>query len=131
MSAAGGGSDLMERYWAMPPVTRLIQHFLAMIKPLIASRSIITAMLAESALCIMGVLPVEMVIFRWPTFFQIPPQLWRLVTPFFLTGGGLNLLLDIYFSESLLLQLQAGTECRSVHILAWPRSRFASIWSAW
>jgi Derlin-2/3 len=56
-------------------------------------------MLAESALCVMGVLPVEMVMFRWPTFFQIPPQLWRLVTPFFLTGGGLNLLLDIYFSE--------------------------------
>jgi hypothetical protein len=69
--------------------------------PLITSRSIITAMLAESALCIMGILPVELVIFRWPTFFQIPPQLWRLVTPFFLTGGGINMLFDIYFSQLL------------------------------
>jgi hypothetical protein len=29
MSAGGGGFDVMERYWAMPPITRLVQHFLA------------------------------------------------------------------------------------------------------
>jgi hypothetical protein len=29
MSAAGGGVDIMERYWAMPPVTRLVRDVAA------------------------------------------------------------------------------------------------------
>ncbi|EFE37433.1 hypothetical protein TRV_07914 [Trichophyton verrucosum HKI 0517] len=37
------------------------------------------------------------VVFLLPRILQIPPQLWRLVTPFFLTGGGIGFFLDLYF----------------------------------
>lgn len=40
--------------------------------------------------------------FYWPVFapdliLKMPPQIWRLVTPFFLTRGGISYIFDLYF----------------------------------
>ena len=38
--------------------------------------------------------------FYLPWIFKFPlPELWRLVTPFWVTGGGLSILFDTYFCE--------------------------------
>lgn len=39
-------------------------------------------------------------VFYTPFVFKLPfPELWRLVTPFLLTGSGFSMLFDLYFSR--------------------------------
>ncbi|EFR01113.1 hypothetical protein MGYG_04117 [Nannizzia gypsea CBS 118893] len=71
----------MDRYWAAPPV----------------SRTLTAATFVQSVLVHGGFLNGMHVVFLLHRILQIPPQLWRLVTPFFLTGGGLSFFLDLYF----------------------------------
>jgi len=53
--------------------------------------------LATSVLVYTGILDFRYVIFvpRW--IFKLPPDLWRLVTPFLITGPQFSILLDTYF----------------------------------
>jgi len=44
-----------------------------------------------------GLLPGYYVLFYLPAFMKLPPQLWRLVTCFLLTGPKLGLIFDTYF----------------------------------
>ena len=55
-------------------------------------------MAIESVLVLGGILSAHWVIFHKSFFWMLPPQLWRLVTPFFLTSGGIGALFDLYFT---------------------------------
>ncbi|RMZ78599.1 hypothetical protein DV738_g3759, partial [Chaetothyriales sp. CBS 135597] len=75
----------MDQFWAAPPV----------------SRTIVAAMFVESALVYSGVADFYWVPFAPSLIFKLwVPQVWRLVTPFFLTGGGIGFVIDLYFSPS-------------------------------
>ena len=59
-------------------------------------------MFVESALCHGGVLSFTRFLFHLPSIFKFPlPEVWRLVTPFLLTGGGFSFVFDLYFSKLL------------------------------
>ena len=40
--------------------------------------------------------------FNEDRFFRLPPEIWRLITSFLLTSPKIGLIMDPYFSESLL-----------------------------
>jgi len=75
------GTDIMDRFWSAPPVTR----------------SLVAAMFAESALVHGGLLPFRQVVFFAPWIFKFPPELWRILSSFLLTGGGFSFVFDLYF----------------------------------
>jgi hypothetical protein len=47
-----------------------------------------------------GMLPGYYVIWHTPYIWQFPPQLWRLVTSFLITGKDLSILFDTYFRKN-------------------------------
>lgn len=55
-------------------------------------------MAIESVLVLGGIASAHWVIFHKSFFWMLPPQLWRLVTPFLLTSGGIGALFDLYFT---------------------------------
>jgi len=62
-------------------------------------RTLFAATLVESALCHGGLLGFEYVIYGNQWIFSFPPQLWRLVSPFLVTGGGFSFVFDLFFCE--------------------------------
>ncbi|OCT50583.1 hypothetical protein CLCR_07218 [Cladophialophora carrionii] len=78
---SGGGTDIMDRFWSAPPVTR----------------TIVAAMFAESALVHSGLLSGMRVVYYTPWVFKFPPELWRVLSAFLLTGGGFSFVFDLYF----------------------------------
>ena len=100
---SGGGVDIMDRFWSAPPV----------------SRTIVAAMLVESALVHSGLVSGTRVIFYTSWIFKFPPELWRLLSSFLLTGGGLSFLFDLYFSKSTshTAQLNMLTNLQCLHML--------------
>ncbi|GAB0136593.1 hypothetical protein EsDP_00004890 [Epichloe bromicola] len=82
----------MENYMRLPPM----------------SRSIATFTFVVSAGIVLGVLPAKYFIFHPFYLFQFPPQIWRIVSCFFVTSPGLGLLLDTYFLYTYLSQLEVG-----------------------
>lgn len=63
-------------------------------------RTLVVAMFAESLLCHGGILAIQRVFFYTPWIFKFPmPEVWRLFTPFLLTGGGFSFVFDLYFSK--------------------------------
>ncbi|KAI9677538.1 MAG: hypothetical protein M1817_006492 [Caeruleum heppii] len=71
----------MDVFWAAPPVSRTL-----------AAAALITSLLVYGAL-----LSASRVIFYLPWILKFPPELWRLCTPFLITGPKLGILLDPYF----------------------------------
>ena len=57
-------------------------------------------MFAESALVHGGLLDPSYIVHFTPFLYQFPPHLWRLLTPFLLTGSGFSFVFDLYFSKS-------------------------------
>lgn len=57
-------------------------------------------MFVESALVYGGLLDPAYVVHLSSYLFQLPPHLWRLLTPFLLTGSGFSFVFDLYFSKS-------------------------------
>ncbi|EAW12478.1 uncharacterized protein ACLA_008980 [Aspergillus clavatus NRRL 1] len=74
----------MDRFWAAPPVTR----------------TLVALTFAQSALVYGGLLSGYHVIFIPQLIFKVLPQLWRLGSPFLLTGSGLSFIFDLYFSTT-------------------------------
>lgn len=66
-------------------------------------RAITAATFVESLLVYSHLLGATKVIFHHSFIFKIFPEVWRLVTPFFLTDRDLNFIFDLYFSRLLLL----------------------------
>ena len=62
------------------------------------NRTLAAVTLGTSALVYGGLLNGYLVVFQLAQIFKFPlPQIWRLVTPFWVTGSGLSLLFDTYF----------------------------------
>lgn len=56
-------------------------------------------MFVESVLCHGGLIDIRRVFFYLPWIFKLPiPEVWRIITPFLLTGGGFSFVFDLYFS---------------------------------
>ena len=89
------------------------------------------AMFAESALVHSGLLGGMLVIFNSAQIFTFPPQLWRLLSPFLLTGGGFSFVWDLYFSKSSVLFHEGALTCFSVHIFFRLGAQLTSVYPAW
>ncbi|KAK4190681.1 Der1-like family-domain-containing protein [Podospora australis] len=86
-------SEIMDAYWAMPPL----------------SRALATAILVTSlSTHIFGILPYGWLYFHWTTIWQVPPQIWRLVTAFLVSTPKLGIVMDPYFVYQYLGQLERG-----------------------
>ena len=46
-----------------------------------------------------GLVNGSRVIFLWPYIFKLPPEIWRFITSFLLSGPQLGIILDPYFSR--------------------------------
>ena len=65
---------------------------------------------AESLLVHGGLVSGYRVMFYLPYLWKFPfPELWRLITPFLLTGGGFNALWDIYMFWTYATQLELNS----------------------
>lgn len=71
----------MDAFWKAPPV----------------SRTLAAAAFATSVLVYSGILSGGRVVLYYPSLFKFPPQLWRLITSFLVTGPKFGILLDPYF----------------------------------
>lgn len=69
-------------------------------------RTLTTAVLATSIAGHFGVLPVRWLYFHYFEIFKLPPELWRFVTSFLLTGPQLGIVMDTYFVFQYLSQLE-------------------------
>jgi hypothetical protein len=65
----------------------------------ISARTIAAAALIESLAVHIAGMPYIWVIFHPSMLWKIPPELWRLVSSFLLTGPQLGLILDPYFGK--------------------------------
>ncbi|KAI9722099.1 MAG: hypothetical protein M1828_004913 [Chrysothrix sp. TS-e1954] len=72
----------MDVYYNIPPITR----------------SLVTATVALSVAVHASIISLYRVAYlAQQTFWSFPPEIWRPFTSFFITGGGLSLLMDPYF----------------------------------
>lgn len=72
------------------------------------NRTVAATALVTSLGIHLGVLPYQYFIYHPFFIFKFPPELWRFVTSFFITGGGLSLLFDTYFLYQYMSQLEVG-----------------------
>ncbi|SPJ83628.1 related to F-LANa protein [Fusarium torulosum] len=84
--------NVMAAYWDLPPV----------------SRNITTAVVLTSIGCIVGLLPTGLLIHHPSYLWMFPPQIWRLVTSFFIELNPLNLLFNAFFLYRYCTQLELG-----------------------
>ncbi|KKA21843.1 Centromere/microtubule-binding protein Cbf5 [Rasamsonia emersonii CBS 393.64] len=83
----------MDAFWSAPPV----------------SRTLTALTFVQSALVYGGLLSGYRIIFSLDSILKFPPELWRLATPFFLTGPQLNFLFDLYFIYTYASALETGS----------------------
>ena len=74
----------MDVFWTLPPVTRTIT----------------AAAVVVSALGYAGVISLELFTFELPLIFTVPPQVWRIVTAFFITRPKMAIVFDPYSCAS-------------------------------
>ncbi|KAF3479603.1 uncharacterized protein GIQ15_06579 [Arthroderma uncinatum] len=72
-------------------------------------RTLTAATFVQSVLVHGGFVSGHHFIFFMPKIFRILPQLWRLTTPFLLTGGGLGFFLDLYFLYSYASDIEVNS----------------------
>ena len=74
-------SEILDAYWAAPPM----------------ARTFATAILLVSIPVHFGWVSYHYFYFSEDRLFRLPPELWRLVTNFFLSGAQLGIIMDPYF----------------------------------
>ncbi|KAF4965878.1 hypothetical protein FSARC_6348 [Fusarium sarcochroum] len=84
--------NVMAAYWDLPPV----------------SRNLLTAIVLTSIGCIVGVLPTMLLIHHPSYLWMFPPQIWRLVTSFFIELQPISLLFNSFFLYRYCVQLETG-----------------------
>lgn len=92
----------MDLFWQAPPFARyqLDTYPLSYLYWCWLQNRTLTALtLAISLLVHTNLLSGYWVVYYFPAFFKIPPQLWRLLTCFMLSGPKLSILFDPYFCE--------------------------------
>lgn len=68
-------------------------------------RTLTAATLATSLLVHGQLLSGQRVVFYLPWIFKFPPELWRVVSAFLVTGPGLGIIFDTYFCIFSILSL--------------------------
>jgi hypothetical protein len=71
-------------------------------------RNITTAVVLTSIGCIVGLIPTGLLIHHPSYLWMFPPQIWRLVTSFFIELHPLNLLFNAFFLYRYCTQLELG-----------------------
>ncbi|KAF5021652.1 hypothetical protein F66182_6310 [Fusarium sp. NRRL 66182] len=84
--------NVLAAYWDLPPV----------------SRNLITATVLTSIGCIVKILPTMLLIHHPSYLWQFPPQIWRLVTSFFIELQPISLLFNSFFLYRYCVQLEMG-----------------------
>jgi hypothetical protein len=56
-------------------------------------------MFVESALVHGGLMSAMRIIYATPLLYKFPPELWRLLSPFLLTGPDFSFVFDLYLSK--------------------------------
>lgn len=75
-------SEILDAYWAAPPM----------------ARTFTTAIVITSiSVHVLGLLSPMWIYFTEDRLFRFPPEVWRLVTNFFLSAPQLGILMDPYF----------------------------------
>lgn len=92
----------MDVFWAAPPVSRYVAfphfHDAQCRLTCLLVRTITALTFVQSLLVYGGVLSGYYVVFLPHLLFQLPPQIWRLASPFLLTGPKLSFFFHLYFS---------------------------------
>ncbi|PYH94968.1 hypothetical protein BO71DRAFT_418964 [Aspergillus ellipticus CBS 707.79] len=91
------GSTRMDQFWAAPPVTRTL--------------TLLTFF--QSVLVHGGLISGYYVVFQRHLVFKALPEVWRLVSPFMITGPRLSLFLDLYFMFTYGSRLETLSSCFS------------------
>jgi Derlin-2/3 len=91
----------MDMFWAAPPISRFVAPYPALpyVLILIQCRTMAASAFFLSIAVYTGMLSGYYVIWHTPYVLQFPPQLWRLVTSFLITGKDLNIIFDTYFCK--------------------------------
>lgn len=71
-------------------------------------RTFATCVLVTSIACHMGIAPYSWIYFHYLELFRIPPQIWRIVTSFFLSSPQLGIVMDTYFVFQYASQLETA-----------------------
>ncbi|KAH6892197.1 Der1-like family-domain-containing protein [Thelonectria olida] len=83
-------NNFLDGFWQLPAI----------------SRTLTAATVTLSLGVHLGFIPVGLFVHHPSYLWSIPPQIWRPVTSFLITGGGLGLLFDSYFLYHYLSQLE-------------------------
>lgn len=83
----------MDVFWSAPPV----------------SRTLTALTFIQSALVYGGMLDGYLILFLPKRIFQLPPEIWRLFSPFLLTGPNLSFFFDLYFMFTYGSTLESGS----------------------
>ena len=73
-------------------------------------RTLAASAFTLSLLVYSGILPGYYVVFLPQYLFKIPPQIWRILTSFLITGRDLGIIFDTYFCG----HLASGIQLRAV-----------------
>jgi len=79
-------SEIMDAYWQAPPMARTL-----------ATAILVTSLSAY----IFGILSFSWLYFSEDRLFRLPPEIWRLVTSFLISGPKLGIIMDPYFGRAL------------------------------
>lgn len=85
-------NTITEQYWRLPPI----------------SRTLATWMFVSSVGLYFGFIPSQWLGWHASYILRFPPQIWRLVTGFLITGPQLGLLFDTYFFYKAASDLETG-----------------------
>ena len=85
-------------------------HLRVLENTLTVIRTLVAAIAAESLLVHGGLVNGYFALFHLPSIFKFPfPEIWRLITPFLLTGSGFNALWDLYMFWTYTTQLETNS----------------------
>ncbi|QPC64844.1 hypothetical protein HYE67_007075 [Fusarium culmorum] len=84
--------NVMAAYWDLPAI----------------SRNLITALVLTSVTCKLNIVSVYSVLYHPTYLWMFPPQIWRLVTCFFVELNPINLLMNSFFLYRYCTQLEMG-----------------------
>ncbi|KFH47681.1 Derlin-like protein [Hapsidospora chrysogenum ATCC 11550] len=84
--------NAMDAYWQAPPI----------------ARNLATAVLAATIGTTLGLLPANQFFFHPFYLWRFPPQIWRILTCFLITGPQMGILFDTYFLYRYLSMLEVG-----------------------
>lgn len=100
----------MDVFWAAPPISRYAnpakqRACLFILILMIVYRTLAAGALTLSILVYTHILSGYYVVFLLQSMLQFPPQLWRLLTSFLITGPDLGILFDTYFRKARRIEL--------------------------